>query len=84
MTIEYQDLPADADKVVDQVFAGETVISRGFSDLLGAPTITVGTPIYRGGSIYGALLMHDAVSVIQDRDLAGRHRAALRGRRSRS
>jgi signal transduction histidine kinase len=65
MAIEYQDLPEDADEVVDRVFAGETVISRGFSDLLGAPTITVGTPIYRGGAIYGALLMHDAVSGIR-------------------
>ena len=65
MTIEYQDLPADADEVVDQVFAGETVVSRGFSDLLGTPTITVGSPIYRGSSVYGALLMHDAVSGIQ-------------------
>ena len=65
IAIQYQDLPEDADQVVSEVFAGETVISRGFSDLLGAPTITVGAPIYRGGAIYGALLMHDAVSGIQ-------------------
>ncbi len=65
MTIVYQDLPADADQVVKEVFAGETVISRGFSDLLGTPTITVGTPIYRGNAVYGALLMHDAVSGMQ-------------------
>jgi len=65
MVIAYSDLPADADAVVSEVFAGETVISRGFSDLLGAPTITVGAPIYRGGAVYGALLMHDAVSGIQ-------------------
>ena len=65
MTIDYQDLPEDADHVVDQVFAGETVVSRGFSDLLGAPTITVGVPIYKNDEIYGALLMHDAVSGIQ-------------------
>ena len=65
MTIVYQDLPQDAGAVVDAVFAGETVVSRGFSAVLGAPTITVGVPIYRGGAIYGALLMHDAVSGIQ-------------------
>ncbi|HPJ03142.1 MAG TPA: HAMP domain-containing sensor histidine kinase [Candidatus Limiplasma sp.] len=64
MGIVYQDLPEDADHVVDQVFAGETVVSRGFSDLLGAPTITVGAPIYKDTEIYGALLMHDAVSGI--------------------
>ncbi|MBN1776618.1 MAG: HAMP domain-containing histidine kinase [Clostridiales bacterium] len=65
MTIEYSDLPADADRVVNRVFGGETVVSRGFSELLGAPTITVGAPIYKNGAIYGALLMHDAVSGIQ-------------------
>ena len=65
MAIVYQDLPEDADHVVDAVFDGETVVSRGFSDLLGAPTITVGVPIMRGDAIYGALLMHDAVSGIQ-------------------
>jgi signal transduction histidine kinase len=65
MTIEYKDLPPDAGKVVDQVFTGETVVSRGFSDLLGAPTITVGVPITRSGVIIGALLMHDAVSGMQ-------------------
>ncbi|MFH1881000.1 MAG: ATP-binding protein [Bacillota bacterium] len=65
MTIVYQDLPPDADRVVDSVFEGQTVTSRGFSDLLGAPTITAGAPIYRGGAIIGALLMHDAVSGIQ-------------------
>ena len=64
MGIVYQDLPKDADHVVDQVFAGETVVSRGFSELLGAPTITVGAPIYKNTEVYGALLMHDAVSGI--------------------
>ena len=63
--IAYTDLPADADKVVSRVFAGDTVVSRGFSVLLGAPTITVGAPIYNGDTIIGALLMHDAVSGIQ-------------------
>lgn len=65
MSIEYNDLPEDADHVVDAVFAGETVTSRGFSELLGAPTLTVGVPIYKGDDIYGALLLHDAVSGMQ-------------------
>ncbi|HPF86650.1 MAG TPA: ATP-binding protein [Candidatus Limiplasma sp.] len=65
ITIVYEDLPADADEVVSAVFAGETVTSRGFSDLLGTPTLTVGVPIYRGSTIYGALLLHDAVSAMQ-------------------
>lgn len=71
MAIEYQDLPEDAENVVDRVFAGETVTSRGFSDLIGAPTITVGVPIYKNDAIFGALLMHDAVSGIQAVTLQG-------------
>jgi len=65
MTLVYQDLPPDADEVVSSVFTGKTVIGRGFSDLLGTPTLTVGVPIYRGSAVYGALLMHDAVSGMQ-------------------
>jgi len=65
LSIAYADLPEDADQVVNQVFGGETVVSRGFSELLGAPAITVGVPIYKNGAIYGALLMHDAVSGIE-------------------
>ncbi len=64
-TLTYDDLPADAEKLVDEVFAGQTPFSEGFSDLLGAPTLTVGAPIYQNGTVAGALLLHDAVSGIQ-------------------
>ncbi len=60
----YADLPADADKVVQEVFTGKTGFSEGFSGLLNTPTLTVGTPIYSGGTIIGALLLHSPVEGI--------------------
>ncbi len=78
-SIVYQDLPRDADRLVSRVFEGFTVVSRGFSDVLGAPTITVGVPLYKGDSIYGALLMHDAVSGIQAVTARGTTVLALSG-----
>ena len=77
MTIAYKDLPPDADNVVDQVFAGETVVSRGFSDLLGAPTVTVGVPIYPRRRHHRRAA--DARRGVRnaDGDRTGRSRAAL-------
>ena len=64
-TLTYSDLPADAEALVQQVFQGQTPFSEGFSDLLGAPTLTVGVPIRQGDTVAGALLLHDAVSGIR-------------------
>lgn len=57
----YADLPVDAAKVVSEVFQGSTTFSEGFSDLLSAPTLTVGTPITVNAKIIGAVLMHSPV-----------------------
>jgi len=54
----YADLPSDAEAVVASVFDGTTTFSEGFSGLLDAPTITVGTPIRSGDTVVGALLLH--------------------------
>jgi len=56
---------------VRDVFRGETSFSEGFSDLAGAPTLTVGAPIYEGKQVVGALLLNDAVSGIQDAVASG-------------
>ena len=60
--LTYETLPEDAGQVVQEVFQGDTSFSEGFSDLLGTPALTVGTPIYQGSKVVGALLLHDAVS----------------------
>lgn len=67
----YNDLPQDAEKVVSEVFEGKTTFSEGFSTLLDAPTLTVGTPIYDGGAIIGALLLHTPVEGIDEAAAAG-------------
>lgn len=64
-TLQYDDLPPDAETLVREVFAKQTPFSEGFSDLLGTPTLTVGVPIYQGQAVSGALLLHDAVSGIE-------------------
>lgn len=60
----YGDLPPDAEEVVRKVFQGETTFSEGFSQLLDAPTLTVGTPIVADGKVTGALLLHSPVEGI--------------------
>ncbi len=62
----YAELPKNAETVVKNVFAGSTTFSEGFSDLLKAPTLTVGTPIRSGGQITGALLLHTSVDGMTD------------------
>lgn len=69
--ITYQDLPADAEALVTAVFQGQTPFSEGFSELLGAPTLTVGAPVYRGDAVVGAVLVHDAVEGIRQAAEAG-------------
>ena len=65
-SFNYTDLPEDAESVVKEVFQGETTFSEGFSELLGAPSVTVGTPIRQSGNIVGALLLHSPVKGIND------------------
>ncbi|MPM04829.1 Adaptive-response sensory-kinase SasA [bioreactor metagenome] len=67
----YADLPEDADKVVKEVFSGNTTFSEGFSTLLDIPTLTVGTPIEVDGQIVGAVLLHSPVEGINDATMQG-------------
>ncbi|MGE4484131.1 MAG: ATP-binding protein [Oscillospiraceae bacterium] len=67
----YADLPEDADKVVEAAFGGTTTFSEGFSSLLSAPTLTVGTPITVNGQIVGAVLLHSPVEGIDDATMRG-------------
>ncbi|MGE4352923.1 MAG: ATP-binding protein [Oscillospiraceae bacterium] len=67
----YSDLPEDADQVVKEVFGGNTTFSEGFSGLLQAPTLTIGTPIEIDGQIVGAVLLHSPVEGIYDATMQG-------------
>jgi signal transduction histidine kinase len=59
--VQYADLPADIDSLISEVFRGEITFSQGFSDLLEAPTLTVGAPISANGTVIGAILLHAPV-----------------------
>jgi signal transduction histidine kinase len=69
--VSYKDLPADAEAVVKEVFKNKTTFSEGFSPLLNASTLTVGTPIRRGEEVVGALLLHTPVSGINEAITSG-------------
>lgn len=62
----YNDLPKDAEIVVDNVFKGNTTFSEGFSALLNTSTLTIGTPIKSGDNVIGALLLHSPVEGMND------------------
>lgn len=62
----YADLPQNAEAVVKEVFQGKTTFSEGFSTLLNAPALTVGTPIQSNGKVMGALLLHSPVKGIDE------------------
>lgn len=70
-TLSYDRIPPDAEKLVKEVFEGETPYSEGFSDLVGQRTLTLGVPIYANGQVKGALLLNDAVSGIMEATLQG-------------
>ncbi len=72
-SITVADLPADAETLVQAVFAGQTPFSEGFSELLGTPTLTVGAPIYQGAAVAGALLLHDEVAGVTQAAALGTH-----------
>lgn len=61
-SLAYDSLPPDAGRLVREVFLGQNPFSESFSDLVGAPSLTVGVPIYRGDQVAGVLLMHEPVS----------------------
>ncbi len=65
-SFNYGDLPEDAESVVEEVFLGNTAFTEGFSKLMDAPTLTVGTPIVLDGVVVGALLLHSPVEGLND------------------
>jgi signal transduction histidine kinase len=62
--VTYADLPEDAEKVVEKAFEGKMTYSRGFSNLLRVPTLTVAAPIKGENEVVGAVLVHSPVEGI--------------------
>ncbi|NCA93264.1 sensor histidine kinase [bacterium] len=62
-----KELPTDAKRIVDEVFAGKTEFCESFSNLLDTPTLTVGSPITaENGSVIGAVLLHSPIKGIDN------------------
>lgn len=56
---QYNELPKDAEKLIDQAFFGERVFSEDFSGFLAEPTLSVGTPIVnQSNKVIGVVLLH--------------------------
>ena len=65
--IQYCDqLPEHAEEIVSRIFSGELVYSEAFSDFVGRSSMTAGAPVYREGTVIGAVLVHSPVSGIDD------------------
>lgn len=57
------ELPANAEKIVEEVFSGQTTFSESFSNILDTPTMTVGTPLKDdNGNVVGVVLLHSPVN----------------------
>lgn len=69
--LKYQDLPPGAEDVVKQVFAGQEVYSESFSDVAGAPSLTLGTPVHINGTTLGALLVHAPIAGMEQSNRQG-------------
>lgn len=60
-------LPAIVRENIDKVLQGETVVLQGFSEVLNTQAVTVGSPVRdENGDILAAVLLHGAVSGIED------------------
>ncbi len=58
-------LPEGSLSLIQSVLAGESRFLEGFSNQLGLPTLTLGVPILRQGSIEGALLLHTPLEALR-------------------
>ena len=66
-TTKTEDLPEDAEHIVEEVFQGEITYSDSFSGMLDNPSLTIGVPIYDSDNkIMGAVLLHSPVSGVDD------------------
>ena len=58
-SIRYEELPTEAEAMLERLFAGEAVTSGDFSAFLGTPSVTSGIALKDSeGNIKGALLLH--------------------------
>lgn len=60
---QYNNLPKNAEKVIENAFKGTTAVSESFSSVLTANALTVGSPIITSdGETVGVVLLHSPIS----------------------
>lgn len=68
----FDDLPANAEQLIEDGFKGETAFSEDFSSLLSELTLTVGTPVLNpSNEVIGVVLLHSPVEGVDDAILQG-------------
>lgn len=69
---EYSELPENAKQIIQKIYQGQTDVSDEFSDLLGEPSVTVGSPIKDvNGKIIAVVLLHSAISTVHKAQYQG-------------
>ncbi|HPR23871.1 MAG TPA: ATP-binding protein [Bacillota bacterium] len=65
-SLTYNDLPSDAEAVIMAAMDGEITFSENFGAFVGAPSITVASPIaLSSGEIVGVVLLHEQIKNIR-------------------
>lgn len=67
----YADLPRGAERIVKEVFEGQTGFSQSFDPLLDTPSLTLGLPIRLDTRVVGALLLHAPIQGIRETTAQG-------------
>lgn len=71
-TLSVQELPSDAETLIQEALEGRTVYSEEFSNFLEMKTLTIGTPIFgKSGDILGVVLVHSPISGMAEATLDG-------------
>ncbi|MBO1263423.1 HAMP domain-containing protein [Proteiniclasticum sp. SCR006] len=64
--LSYKELPESANEVIEEAMQGNIYFSEGFSDLLGARTLTVGAPVLSGNQdVIAVVLLHTAITGLE-------------------
>lgn len=62
----FNELPANADNIIQKVFEGETTFSEVFGNFFETPTLTVGVPIVSANNeVIGVVLLHSPIDYMQ-------------------
>jgi signal transduction histidine kinase len=65
-SINYNDLPTEAEGLIEDAFSGETQSSQSFSSIMDTPTVSVVAPVFNNnGRVVAVVLLHTELSSIE-------------------